>query len=95
MKVKSSRIIIGLVKTPPQLRIPIAEGIYENELSTWYVDPFLSELFDSTDEGTFLRWTNEMTLKGRKNEDLWTYLFTSLIYSLSFIERCFQLTLYC
>ncbi|RCH84515.1 hypothetical protein CU097_007711 [Rhizopus azygosporus] len=34
--------------------MPIAEDVYENELSTWYVDPFLSELFGSPDEGTFL-----------------------------------------
>lgn len=62
--------------------MPIAEDVYENELSTWYVDPFLSELFGSPDEGTFLRWTNKMPLKGRKNDI--SAMFTSLIYSFRF-----------
>ncbi|OAD77796.1 C2H2-type zinc finger transcription factor [Phycomyces blakesleeanus NRRL 1555(-)] len=52
--------------------VPIAEDINEFELSTRYVDPFLSGLFDDPDEGIYLRWTNEITLEARQNEDLST-----------------------
>ncbi|KAI9280291.1 hypothetical protein BC943DRAFT_267523, partial [Umbelopsis sp. AD052] len=50
--------------------VPIAEDTNELELSTRYVDPFLSGLFDDPDEGIYLRWTNEQTLEARQHENL-------------------------
>ncbi|KAG2182612.1 hypothetical protein INT44_005591 [Umbelopsis vinacea] len=65
---KFKHCIINLIrKLPP---VPIAEDIKELELSTRYVDPFLSGLFDDPDEGIYLRWTNEQTLEARQHEDL-------------------------
>ncbi|KAI8991908.1 hypothetical protein BDF20DRAFT_904303 [Mycotypha africana] len=67
---KFKNCIIDLIrKLPP---VPIAEDINELELSTRYVDPFLSGLFDDPDEGIYLRWTNELTSEARKHEDLST-----------------------
>ncbi len=54
-------------KLPP---VPIAEDTNEFELSTRYVGPFLSGLFDDLDEGIYLRWTKEITLEARQHEDL-------------------------
>ncbi|SAL99042.1 hypothetical protein [Absidia glauca] len=62
--------IINLIrKLPPTA---IAEDTNELELSARYVDPFLSGLFDDPDEGVYLRWTNEITLEARQQEDLST-----------------------
>lgn len=67
---KFRNCIIDLIrKLPP---VPIAEDINKLELSTRYVDPFLSGLFDDPDEGIYLRWTNELTLEARQHEDLST-----------------------
>ncbi|KAG1461383.1 hypothetical protein G6F46_005863 [Rhizopus delemar] len=67
---KFKNCIIDLIwKLPP---VPIAEDANEFELSTRYVDPFLSGLFDDPDEGIYLWWTNELTLEARQHEDLST-----------------------
>ncbi|KAI8877495.1 hypothetical protein K501DRAFT_337389 [Backusella circina FSU 941] len=67
---KFKKCIIDLIrKLPP---VPIAEDTNEFELSTRYVDPFLSGLFDDPDEGIYLRWTNETNLEARQDEDLST-----------------------
>ncbi|KAG1472824.1 hypothetical protein G6F56_001308 [Rhizopus delemar] len=35
-----------------------------------FLDPFLSALFDDPDNGIYLRWTNETTLKSKAKSDL-------------------------
>lgn len=48
------------------------DNIKELELSTGYIDSFLSGLFDDPDEGIYLRWTNELTSEARQHEGLST-----------------------
>lgn len=67
---KFKNCIIDLIrKLPP---VPITEDVKELELSTRYVDPFLSGLFDDPDESIYLRWLNELTLEARQHEDVST-----------------------
>ncbi|KAI8992441.1 hypothetical protein BDB01DRAFT_778454 [Pilobolus umbonatus] len=49
---------------------PISDNTNESELGTRYIDPFLCGLFDDPDQGMYLRWTNEITMEARKNDDL-------------------------
>ncbi|CAO3691106.1 unnamed protein product [Umbelopsis ramanniana] len=67
---KFKNCVIDLIrKLPP---VPITEDVKELELSTRYVDPFLSGLFDDPDEGIYFRWSNELTLEAGQQEDLST-----------------------
>ncbi|CEG81906.1 hypothetical protein RMATCC62417_16048 [Rhizopus microsporus] len=66
---------VRLVKTIIQLMDklpcnPISDDINESELGYRYIDPFLYGLFDDPDQGMYLRWTNEITIESRKNDDL-------------------------
>ncbi|KAL0089831.1 hypothetical protein F4703DRAFT_1842864, partial [Phycomyces blakesleeanus] len=55
---KFKNCIINLIrKLPP---VPTAEDTNELELSTRYVAPFLSGLFDDPDEDIYIRWTNKL-----------------------------------
>ncbi|KAG1473866.1 hypothetical protein G6F56_000698 [Rhizopus delemar] len=62
--------IIGLIQKI--LCVTIAEDVNKSELGTRYIDPFLCGLFDGPDQGMFLRWTNEMTLEAKRNENFGT-----------------------
>lgn len=54
------------------LSSPINEDINESELESRNIDPFLCGLFDDPNHCMYLRWTNEITLKARKNNGLAT-----------------------
>ncbi|KAI8335841.1 hypothetical protein BC941DRAFT_354700 [Chlamydoabsidia padenii] len=62
--------VLNLIGKLP--RMPLQETINEYELTTRYIDPFLSGLFDDLDNGSYLRWTNEATSNARKNDDFLT-----------------------
>ncbi|KAI8328841.1 hypothetical protein BC941DRAFT_363434 [Chlamydoabsidia padenii] len=62
--------VLNLIGKLP--RIPLQKTINEYELTTGYIDPFLSGLFDDLDSGSYLRWTNEATSDARKNADFLT-----------------------
>jgi hypothetical protein len=49
---------------------PISDNTNESELGSRYIDPFLCGRFDDPDQGVYLRWTNEITMEARKNDDL-------------------------
>ncbi|KAI8063737.1 uncharacterized protein B0P05DRAFT_581076 [Gilbertella persicaria] len=63
---KFLKAIAALVKKLP--RVSIQEEVKELELCSRFVDPFLCELFDDPDAGTFFRWTNELTVESKKNQ---------------------------
>ncbi|KAG1468214.1 hypothetical protein G6F56_003967 [Rhizopus delemar] len=63
---KFFKAIAALVKKLP--RVSIQEEVKELELCSRFVDPFLCELFDDPDAGTFFRWTNELTVESKKNQ---------------------------
>lgn len=65
---KFFKAIAALVKKLP--RVSIQEEVKELELCSRFVDPFLCELFDDPDDGTFFRWTNELTVESKKNQSL-------------------------
>jgi hypothetical protein len=64
---KFKNCVINLIRKLPA--VPIAEDVKELELSTRYVDPFLSGLFDDPDEGMYLMWSNELPLEARQQEE--------------------------
>ncbi|KAG2227030.1 hypothetical protein INT45_006437 [Circinella minor] len=59
--------IIRLIGKLP--RNPMSVDTNGSELGSRYIDPFLCGLFDDPDYGVYLRWTNEITLEARKNND--------------------------
>lgn len=65
---KFFKAIAALVKKLP--RVSIQEEVKELELCSRFVDPFLCELFDDPDAGTFFRWTNELTVESKENQSL-------------------------
>lgn len=46
--------------------VALDEGINKCKLFPRFVDPFLSGLFDDSDQGTYLRWMNESTLEAKQ-----------------------------
>jgi hypothetical protein len=69
---KFAKAIAKLIKKLP--RMSLAEDSNEMELSSRFVDPFLSGLFDDPDQNIFLQWTNETTLEAKNEQSLLTFV---------------------
>ncbi|CEP19309.1 hypothetical protein [Parasitella parasitica] len=58
---------VDLVTKVQLPKVSVQEEVKELELCSRFVDPFLCDLFDDPDAGTFFRW-NELTVESKKKQ---------------------------